>query len=289
MSEQGSSNSDNSAYPLDAENVAEMARLIRQARVLTDLTGLLPADVAITSGYRVLDIGCCPGEWTLAVAEQYSGVDITGIDISEMMTQYASFLARERELHHFTHFLVMDARGPLAFPENSFDLIHARTITGFLSKEDWPKLLAECFRILKPGGRLIGVESDDLGVTTSPSMTCLLSLGMIALHRVGHYFTAEGEHSGLAAVHPQLLRNAGFADVKREAFALDFSAGSAAHKDMAQNWATIFELGAPFLIRLGLGNEGELAVLRARAIHEARSADFCAVLFLQRVWGQKVG
>src|SRR5947207_1417594 len=95
-------------YPIDAENAAEMARITRQARVFTSTNGLLPADLHLKDGQRVLDIGCGPGEWVFSLAEMYPGIEIVGIDISEIMTQYARSLAVERELH-FVHFKVMNA------------------------------------------------------------------------------------------------------------------------------------------------------------------------------------
>src|ERR1044071_167388 len=106
-----------SRYPIDAENVAEMARLTRQARIFTAASGLLPKDLQLHAGMAVLDVACGPGEWSLKLAEQYPGVNITGVDISQVMTRYASMLAAEQELQHFTQFTVMDITQPLAFPD----------------------------------------------------------------------------------------------------------------------------------------------------------------------------
>src|SRR5437764_9991804 len=108
-----------SRYPIDAENVAEMARLTRQARVVTATCDLLPKEFQLRAGMSVLDIGCGPGEWALKVAEHYSGVSVTGVDISNTMTQYASMMAAEHNLH-FAQFMVMDSTQALAFPDARF-------------------------------------------------------------------------------------------------------------------------------------------------------------------------
>ncbi|MBO0781530.1 MAG: class I SAM-dependent methyltransferase [Ktedonobacteraceae bacterium] len=277
---------DASGYPIDTENVSEMARLTRQGRVYTAAIGLLPERMTLAPGQSVLDIGCGPGEWVLAMAEQHRDVRVTGIDVSQLMTQYARMMADERGLQNL-QLRVMDARATLDFPDESFDLVHSRLVGGFLSAEGWPAYLAECYRVLKPGGIFMDVETDDMGISTSPSLTRLMSLGMASMRRTGHCFNSEGDHGGLAAIHPRLLRDAGFSALRREAFPLDFSFGSEAHEEMVQDWAIVFRLGMPFIARLGLASEDDLRVLYARAIEEMRDPDFSAVVFVQRIWGVK--
>src|SRR5947207_5809883 len=105
-----------STYPMDAENAAEMARLVRQARLISHLTGLLPISLTPFQQGSVLDLGCGPGEWVLALADQYRAIEFMGIDSSQMMTSYARFLARERDLPH-AHFRVMDVTQHLGFDD----------------------------------------------------------------------------------------------------------------------------------------------------------------------------
>src|SRR5438874_3116236 len=90
------------SYFLDAENAAEMARLIKQARVMSDATGLLPPGSRMESGKmgRVLDIGCGPGEWITAIAKEYGTWEVWGVDISRLMTSYVRFAAQEAGLHN---------------------------------------------------------------------------------------------------------------------------------------------------------------------------------------------
>ncbi|DAA78596.1 TPA_exp: Uncharacterized protein A8136_4572 [Trichophyton benhamiae CBS 112371] len=45
-----------------------------------------------------------------------------------------------------------DAEQDWTFPESSFDFIHIRTLGGSLS--DWPRLMGQCYKRLKPGGRI---------------------------------------------------------------------------------------------------------------------------------------
>src|SRR5258708_3157755 len=53
-------------YVIDAENAAEMARLLLQDQLLTRaMGGPLAEQVDMSQVHRVLDIGCGPGGWVL--------------------------------------------------------------------------------------------------------------------------------------------------------------------------------------------------------------------------------
>src|SRR5690242_14328765 len=149
--------------------MAEMARLTKQARLITSHLGLLPSQINLTRMQSVLDIACGPGEWALSLSDQYPHLSVTGIDLSHRMTNYARYQAQERHVHQ-AHFHVMDARSPLAFPDESFDLIHARLITTFLPTGTWPSLVQECVRLLRPGGIFCTTEDENIGISTSPSL-----------------------------------------------------------------------------------------------------------------------
>src|SRR5204862_6239510 len=146
---------------------------------------------------------------------------------------------------------------------------------------------AECFRILKPGGHLIAVEGEGTAVSTSQSLTRLISLGQAAMHRAGRYYAPPGEYSGITAVHPRLMREAGLAVQKRETFVLDFSTGSSAHTDIVQDWGIAFTLGAPFLAQLGVATQEEIEILRNRALEATDAPDFCGAWYIQRLTTQK--
>jgi len=73
-------------YFIDAENVAEMARLAHQDRLLTkEMGGLFPPQLDLSTIHNVLDIGCGPGGWVLDVAQAHPIISVTGIDISHIM------------------------------------------------------------------------------------------------------------------------------------------------------------------------------------------------------------
>ncbi len=275
-----------SSYPIDVENMAEAARLIKQAREATETLGLFPEKMDLTGRQTLLDVGCGPGEWSLNVAKLFPDRQIVGIDISQMMIQYAQHIAHSEKMHN-VQFRVMDIRQPLDLPDKSFDMVHLRFLTGALKTSDWPPLLRECWRVLRPGGVICNSEGESLGITTSPSLARLNALQTEALRIAGHCFTPSGEFFGIIAVQERLLQAAGFQHIQRQAHIVNYSAGMPRHDGAYDDWRTVMKLTQPFLARLGLATPEELGVLYERMLAEMQAEDFCAVAVLQTVWGEK--
>jgi ubiquinone/menaquinone biosynthesis C-methylase UbiE len=274
-------------YFIDAENVAEMARLTKQARVLTAQFGLAPPAIKLAKMQSALDIACGPGEWVFEVARQFPACQVTGVDISETMISYAGFSAREKEIPN-AHFRVMDALQPLNFPDASFDLIYARLIFPFMTPDAYARLLGECWRILRPGGVLCYVDMDNIGITTSPSFARYNHLLMQVMRSHGQCFSAEGDYAGITAVQPRLLAQAGFQEIQHDAHGLNFSYGTAEHPIMCDDFQTALKLLQPFLVFSAAATQEELDLLYERTMEEMRRDDFSGTLFLQRVWGKKI-
>jgi ubiquinone/menaquinone biosynthesis C-methylase UbiE len=272
-------------YPIDAENAAEMARLTKQSRQLTELLGLFPEHLNISGKDTLLDIGCGPGEWALAVAQHYPAVQVTGIDISRIMVDYAHFGARTGEIAN-ARFLVMDARQPLQFPDASFDLVHTRFISGFMSPATWPALLAECVRVARPGGIICSTEGENMGIITTPALAHYNTLYIQAVRQAGQCFDPEGPQYGITAVQARLLTRAGVTRLQNRAAVLNYSAGTPANAVWYDNYRTGMKLLQPFLIRSGLVNQQEIDLLYEQALEEMRREDFCALFFFLSVWGE---
>jgi ubiquinone/menaquinone biosynthesis C-methylase UbiE len=275
-----------SGYQVDAENVAEMARLMKQAHMLTRYLGLFPDELHLAHMPAILDIGCGPGEWVGEIARLFPGHRVTGIDISERMIAYARYTAQEQEVAN-ARFLLVDARQPLSFPDASFDFIHARFITGFLSTTTWPLLLKECFRLLSPRGAISITEFEDLGITTSRSLTQYNRLLVQAARQAGQCFAPAGDHYGITAVLPRLLQEAGFQNVRQQAHVINYSAGMPAHSGMYENFRTFLKLVQPFLIRQAVTTQEEIDVLYAQMLEEMGANDFNAAGFFQTIWAYR--
>ncbi len=111
----------------DRSSNPEMIRLMIQDYAVTSgMGGPLAEQPDPASLHRVLDIGCGPGGWLLETAFRYPHMELTGIDISWRMIEYARAEAQARKLSDRVEFLVMDALRPLDFPDDSFDLVNMR-------------------------------------------------------------------------------------------------------------------------------------------------------------------
>src|SRR5579885_2077842 len=254
------------SYVLDAESGAEMARLIDQDIMITQaMGGLFPRDLDLSTIHRVLDVACGPGGWAVTVAFAYPQMQVTGIDISRTIIQYAQVQAQVRELENVT-FRVMDATKPLDFADESFDMINARAMVGFMPNTGWPAFIREAFRLLPPGGILRLTDADDMGFTSSPAQETLSRLGVLALARVGKTFApAGGRNAGLTPMLGRFLRQAGFVNIQREAHAIDFSAGEAAHDSVCRDIMVASALAVPLLTKTKVASEEEIQALSQQA------------------------
>ncbi len=102
------------------------------------------------AGKRVLDIGCGIGGPAFHLARKH-GAHVTGIDLEPQLIERATRRAAELGLTNLTGFRKVSL-GPLDFPDASFDVIFtsgALTQTG-----DKAGIVAECLRVLEPGGIL---------------------------------------------------------------------------------------------------------------------------------------
>ncbi len=113
----------------------------------------LAAIAATLPGARVLDLGCGGGHASFAVAPVVEKV--IAYDIAAEMLDVVASAARERGLDNLA--VRQGSADRLEFPDASFDLVCTR-----FSVHHWrnlPQALAEVFRVLKPGGRFIVIDT----------------------------------------------------------------------------------------------------------------------------------
>jgi hypothetical protein len=146
--------------------------------------------------------------------------------------------------------------------------------------------LAECRRLLKPGGVLRLTETE-WGLTTSPATERYFGLISAALKRAGQSFSPDGRHIGITPVLPRLLRRAGFHNVRLRASAVDWSSDAPMHYAFFKDMFVLFELIKPFLIKTGVISREEVEPLYQQALAEAQAEDFCAIWTALTVWGEQ--
>ncbi|MFD1357991.1 demethylmenaquinone methyltransferase [Fictibacillus halophilus] len=112
--------------------------------------------LSVKPGDNCLDVCCGTGEWTFALAEAAgeSG-HVTGLDFSENMLKVGREKLKKRSLPQvaFIHGNAME----LPFGDNTFDVV---TIGfGLRNVPDYFQALKEMARVVKPGGRVVCLET----------------------------------------------------------------------------------------------------------------------------------
>ena len=161
--------------------------------------------LALREGERVLDIGSGPGllAYDMAASVGRNGC-VCGIDISEdMLTMSRKRCADQPQ----TEFQKADATN-LPYPNDSFDAAASTQVYEYV--RDIPVALAELYRVARPGGRAVVLDTD---------------YGSLVIHtedeaRMKRVLSAWNEHfvhAGLPRTLSRQLRNAGFTIRQRDA------------------------------------------------------------------------
>ena len=107
-------------------------------------------DLKLT-GKDVLDLGCGFGGRTAYFAEM-GAKSVTGVEVGADMVAETIAFARQRGVSVRAS---VGCGERLPFPDNSFDVITSYDV--FEHVASLPDTLAECYRVLRPGGTLYGV------------------------------------------------------------------------------------------------------------------------------------
>lgn len=121
----------------------------RQAQI--DLITELLDWSQVNHASNILDVGCGIGGSSLYLAQRYNA-RATGITLSPVQAKRAQERAGELGLSARANFQVADALN-MPFADHSFDLVW--TLESGEHMPDKAKFLAECYRVLQPGGTLI--------------------------------------------------------------------------------------------------------------------------------------
>ncbi len=265
---------------------AEMVRLIEQDDLFTKVMGgLFPEGLDPSPFGAILDVGCGPGGWALEVAQAYPHVQVTGLDIDSGMINYANSLARAGRLDNTT-FTVMNALEPLAFSNDSFDLVNGRFMGGFIPTALWPKVMQEFARITRHGGVIRLTEAAWDAETSSPAYNAVLTHLIEAMQRASLSFSPDGRHFSITMMLNHFLREAGCMDIQERASVINFSAGTAIHNTYYEITQVAFEQMKPFLLAMGILTQQQFEQIYRDVLIEMLEDNFCGILYILTAWGR---
>lgn len=141
----------------DAANVARMERMYASAPI-AEQRAKTRAALAPRPGEHGLEVGCGIGFLACEIAHEVApDGHIIGIDNSADMIAAARARAAREGLSGSPEFMVGDA-AQLEFPSDQFDFVVAVQVYLYVAQVE--RALAEAARVLKPGGRLVVVDTD---------------------------------------------------------------------------------------------------------------------------------
>jgi SAM-dependent methyltransferase len=274
---------------IDGHDEVEVARERIFLDLIRPLVGdLLPQGQDLCHLSAVLELACGQGRLVQDLAYDYPDLEVAGVDLSPSLIATNSAQAKDQMLLNASFGVVDLRRPPFDFSEASFDLITATFLQRCLEEADFPPLLRECHRLLRPGGLLRLVECE-AGRCTSQAIEELSLRYEEAIQRTGlHPIPANRAHdlSNDGALRKMLAEaNLPVRAVRR--VTLDFSASQPAHARMQEVILVFFELVKPHLVRMQVLSEAEYAALMRQAACEMSMRGFQGRWHFLMLWGHK--
>jgi SAM-dependent methyltransferase len=125
-----------------------------------DYLALIARRLELGRARRVLDVGSGIGHWGRAILPHLDGTaQIVGVDREPQWVQAATDAAAKRGLDGRVRYVVGEAER-LPFADGEFDLVTCQTL--LLHVRDYRAVVREMVRVLRPDGRLLLVEPNNL-------------------------------------------------------------------------------------------------------------------------------
>ena len=166
--------------------------------VTSEESAEIPQLLGLGPDSYVLEVGCGSGGYALRLAEKI-GCRILGLDINESGIRNANQLAEASGLASLACFLQVDASKNLPFEEETFDAVFSNDVLCHLPGR--LGVLAEIFRVLKPGGRILFSDA-------------LVIAGMISAEEIATRSSIGFYEYSPPGVNERLVAQVGFSGIR---------------------------------------------------------------------------
>ena len=273
----------------DGRVTAIMSALQFQHKLfLREMKGaLLPDSIPLDEIATVMDFICGPGSWCMDFSKKYPEKQILGVDINHTIIG----LAQENAAHLRSknlQFQVIDRTRTLPFEDETFDLIHLQNGTSLFTLAQWPEIMAEMSRLLKPGGWLNLVDFE-MGPASQPAIDRVLTfLGQI-LARMGRSTAPDGKSPFTGStLGPHRMSQQLFTDIGYRLYPVDLGGWNNPVGRAYLAWSVVRPEMISYLAeRTGIANAEELQMLLYEMQRELRQIGFCGVGMLLSSFGRK--
>lgn len=106
---------------------------------------------------RILALGCTVGHNIVPLAQAFPDAEVIAIDTAAPVLRYGHARAQALGVHNI-RFVQMNAEDLSRFPDGHFDWVQTTMFLHELSARAMPRILAECHRVLAPGGLVLHLE-----------------------------------------------------------------------------------------------------------------------------------
>ncbi|GBF63711.1 meiotic recombination protein [Trichophyton mentagrophytes] len=204
VEENGRQYCDNTYFMPNDEREQTRLNIVHQMYLII-LEGRLTKCALPQSIKRILDVGSGPGDWALAMGDEFPNAEIIATDISVFDTKSVGICPPN------VSFQIDDAQGEWTFNE-PFDFIHVRGLGGGIS--DWSLFYQQAYQHLAPGGFIQVADSalltGGLTLPNSPPNSYL----SIYLGALGSAAEMAGFSRSFDHLRSATFEAAGFTDIR---------------------------------------------------------------------------
>ncbi|GAB5587295.1 hypothetical protein Unana1_02195 [Umbelopsis nana] len=159
---------------------------------------------------QVLEVGCGAASWMMDLATENRNFQILGLDISDV---FPTHICPDN-----VKFQIANVTNGIPAPNDSFDLVNLRLFVLALTTEQWPALMQEIFRVVRPGGYVQLCECD-FYMTESPILKAFTG-------NMCKVIENRGQDPRIALKLKPILVSAGFEDVVLDKRRVQFNDGN---------------------------------------------------------------